>query len=130
MVFNYIQKYSLDILQKDYKDIVVELYQDKFLDELIDSVSIDWHSCLDTPGLFVINRLFKFSKLGDIYIQMAYQTSDQDQLECETLGELKDDYGKIQGVLNVNIKGCTKMTGDLFSKADVYVKAFMQADKK
>ena len=45
---------------------------------MIDSVSIDWYSCIDTPDLFVINRLFKFSKIGDIYIQMAYQISDRE----------------------------------------------------
>lgn len=62
-------------------------------------------------------------------MQLA-ETGEPQHKVCPTIPVLIQDYGLLVGVLEVNIIKATNMKGDIFSKADIYVKVYLQSKSR
>ena len=80
-IWNYQDKYRIDLLKEDYKPIhfIVKDQDTGAIDDTLGEVKVEWMELFLNPLLWNVNKIFRLEgkqvkgqSLGEIYIQMKY----------------------------------------------------------
>lgn len=107
-------------------------------DDKLGIVDVEWMDCFTNPTMWEMNKLMNLqgeqdmgSDLGRIYVQMKFLQDGQESTPegiraCDTIEELKNDYGRVLGNVQVKIISASQLVNaDLVGKSDPYVECFL-----